>query len=215
VALPDLSETMSRTNPPAGAVVAAVLLAVSVCLAAPVGGQGTWSRLDSRSLCEKVERIERNGAAARPVPLKTLVAEREVNAYLAYDGREQVPQGVVDPQIRILGDRRVSARAIVDLDAVSRQHRSGGWLDPMRYLTGRLVVSASGLLMTADGVARVELETADVAGIPIPKSLLQELLTYYSRTPANPRGLSLDDPYALPARIRAIEVGRSEAVVVQ
>ncbi|MBE3098125.1 MAG: hypothetical protein IMZ44_13485 [Planctomycetes bacterium] len=204
---------MSRTSPP---VAAAAVIAVSLCLAAPLGGQApAWSRLDSQSLCEKVERIERNGAAQPPVPLRTVVTEREVNAYFLYDGRDQVPQGVVDPQVRILGDRRVSARAIVDLDAVSRQRQSRRWLDPMRYLTGRLVVSASGLLVIADGVARIELEVADVAGIPIPKSLLQELLTYYSRTPANPRGLSLDDAYQLPARIRAIEVGRSEAVVVQ
>ena len=192
-------------------------LGVWVCLPAPLGGQGasTWSRLDSRRLLEKVDRIERNGASASPAHLTTVVTENEINAYLAYDGRDQIPQGVVEPRVRILGDRRISARAVVDLDAVARQRTSTGWLDPMRYLRGRLVISAAGVLTAAGGVARVELEAADAAGIPIPKVLLQEVLTYYSRTPANPRGLSLDDAYALPAGIRAIELGRSEAVILQ
>lgn len=186
-------------------------------LPAPLAGQSAsaWSRVDSRRLLDKVGQIERNGAAATPASLRTTITENEVNAYLAYDGRDQIPAGVVDPRVRILEGRRVLARAVVDLDAVARQHKSTGWLDPMRYLTGQLVIAAAGVLTATAGVARVDFESADAAGIPIPKALLQEILTYYSRTEANPRGLSLDDTYPLPARIRAIELGRSEAVIVQ
>jgi hypothetical protein len=45
--------------------------------------------------------------------------------------------------------------------------------------------------------------------------VLQELLSLYSRSPERPRGVSLDDPFPLPANIRQIDVGRGEAVVVQ
>ena len=198
-------------------VVAGLVCGVWAGLPVPLAGQSApaWSRVDSRRLLDKVGQIERNGAAATPAPLRTALTENEINAYLAYDGRDQIPAGVVDPRVRILEDRRVSARAVVDLDAVARQHKSTGWLDPMRFLTGRLVISAAGVLTATGGVARVEYERADAAGIPIPKALLQEILTYDSRPEANPRGLSLDDTYLLPARIRAIELGRSEAIIVQ
>ena len=45
---------------------------------------------------------------------------------------------------------RVSGRAVVDLDAVRKQ-KQRGWLDPMGYLTGRLPVTAAGVLTTKDG----------------------------------------------------------------
>jgi hypothetical protein len=45
--------------------------------------------------------------------------------------------------------------------------------------------------------------------------LLQEIISHYSRSAANPSGLSLDDPFALPARIREIQVERGQAIIVQ
>ena len=68
---------------------------------------------------------------------------------------------------------------------------------------------------SGSGVAWFELESATLSGVPIPKSLLQELVAYYSRTPANPRGLNIDDPFPLPAGIRRIDVLPGRAVVVQ
>jgi hypothetical protein len=49
----------------------------------------------------------------------------------------------------------------------------------------------------------------------VPKSLLQELLSHYSRTPENPNGIGIDDPFELPARIKEIRVLKGEAMVVQ
>ena len=79
------------------------------------------------------------------------------------------------PRLNALGDGRVSGQAVVDLDAVRKQ-KQRGWLDPMAYLTGSLPVTASGLLITKDGVGRFQLESAQVSGVSVPKSLLQELL---------------------------------------
>ena len=49
----------------------------------------------------------------------------------------------------------------------------------------------------------------------IPKTVLQELLSYYSRTKENPNGINMDDPFELPARIREIRVGKATATIVQ
>ena len=138
-----------------------------------------------------------------------------MNAYLAFEARQQLPVGVVDPSVTILGTGRVSGRAMVDLDAVRKQKNPTSLFDPMSYLTGRVPLTATGVLTTSNGVGQFELESAAVGGVPIPKMLLQEIVSYYSRTPEKPAGISLDDPFALPARIREIQVERGQAIVVQ
>src|SRR5260221_352440 len=119
------------------------------------------------------------------------------------------------PGVTILGTGRLSGRAVVDLDAVRHARASQSWFDPTNYLTGRLPVAATGRLQTSQGVGRFELESASVGGVPVPKILLQEIVSYYSRTPEKPAGINLDDPFALPARIREIQVERGQAIIVQ
>jgi hypothetical protein len=117
--------------------------------------------------------------------------------------------------VTIVGDGRVSARAVVDLDAVRRAKSSSSLLDPTSYLTGRLPVTASGVLRASNGVGRLTLESSSVGGVPVPKLLLQEIVSYYSKTAEKPSGIGLDDPFALPARIREIQVERGQAIIVQ
>jgi len=187
-------------------------LAVAAALGASQPG---LTREDASRLRAKVDAINRNGQLEQPAPLVTSVTEREVNAYLAFDGREQLPAGLAEPHITVLPDRSLSGTATLDLDAVRRQRQSRGWLDPLNYLSGTMPVSVSGRLEAANGFARFSLDTAKVGGVPVPKMVVQELLAFYSRTESNPRGLNLDDPYPLPARIRQIDVHPGEALVKQ
>jgi hypothetical protein len=117
--------------------------------------------------------------------------------------------------VAILGPGRLSGRAVVDLDAVRKAKNPTSLLDPMNYLMGRVPVTATGSLKTGNGVGHFALESASVGGVPIPKLILQEIVSYYSRTAENPSGVSLDDPFALPARIREIQVERGQAIIVQ
>ena len=144
----------------------------------------------------------------------TQLTDAEVTAYLRHHARDQVPVGIVEPTLSALGDGRVGGRAIVDLDAV-RSQKQRGWLDPLSYLTGRLPLTATGKLITQEGVGRFQLESAEISGIAIPKTLLQELLSHYSRTSEDPDGINMDDPFELPSRIREIRVGKGEAMVIQ
>src|SRR6185312_6908278 len=89
------------------------------------------------------------------------------------------------------------------------------WTDPLGYLTGMLPLTASGVLTTENGMGRFQLESAEISGVTIPKGLLQELLSYYSRTPDNPAGINMDDAFELPARIREIKVAPGVATIVQ
>lgn len=195
----------------------AALVTGVVCLASVHGQTGNGaspSRLDANRFAQKLTVINQptlGGASSRRTP----VTEGEVNAYLAYDAGDQIPPGIVAPHISILGAGRLAGRAFVDLDTVRNQRESRSLLDPLRYMSGRLEVTASGVLHTRDGVGRFELESAAISGVTVPKLVLQELLSTYSRSPEHPDGIGLDDPFALPVNIREIEVARGQAIVVQ
>jgi hypothetical protein len=186
-------------------------MAITTVLSADQG----LSKRDAEMLKQKVATITAFGDRPSNQAHRTAVTESEVNAYLGYDGRAQLPTGVVDPAVSILGTGRLSGRAVVDLDAVRRAKASQSWFDPTNYLTGKLPVTATGRLQTSNGVGRFELESASVGGVPVPKMLLQEIVSYYSRTHENPSGINIDDPFALPARIREIQVERGQAIIVQ
>ena len=190
------------------------LVAVGV-LGTVVDGDVRTSKKDAALLKQKVATITAHGEKAVKQPRKTILTESEVNSYLVFDAKEQLPAGVVEPWVTALGPGRVSGRAVVDLDAVRKSKKPTSLLDPMNYLFGRLPVMATGTLKTSNGVGRFELESASAGSIPIPKLLLQEIISHYSRTRENPAGLSLDDPFALPARIREIQVERGQAIIVQ
>ena len=172
------------------------------------------TRADAASLQKKVTSITEHAARPTRRILRTTLTENEVNAYLAYDAGGQLPAGVIEPVITVIGPGRLTGRAVVDLDAVRKQ-KPRGLLDPMNLLTGRLALTATGMLRTSDGQGRFELETAALGPVPIPKVILQEIVGYYSRTPERPAGIAIDDPFALPAGIREIQVGAGRAVVIQ
>ena len=188
-----------------------------LAVAAVVVAEAATPRQDADLLRQKVAAIVEFGTLTRPAgqPRRTTLTESELNAYLTLDATKDLPAGVVEPSLSILGPGRLSGRAVVDLDAVRRQQPPQGLLDPRRLLVGRLPVTASGVLQTANGVARFSLESAAVGGIPMPKAVLQEILGYYTRSAERPEGLNMDDPFALPSNIREIHVDRGQAVVIQ
>lgn len=194
-----------------------VLTLGSVALMAAAAVQGAAeSRQLADSFARKVALIRQYGEAAGGGPVRrTPVSESEVNSWFVYRAQPLLPAGVTQPRITIIGNGRVMGAATVDLEAIGKRRSTGGTFDLWSYLGGRVPVSVTGILHTGDGRGRFELQAADISGVPIPKALLQELVSYYSRTPENPEGLRLDDPFELPANIRRIEVGQGQAVVVQ
>jgi len=190
-----------------------------LAVAALVAAEGGPTRADAASLRQKVATINQYGAAPAPrtprrQPRRTLVTQNEVNAYLAFDAGDRIPDGIVEPVVSILGGGRVTARAVVDLDAVRKQ-KQRTLFDPMNWVSGRVPVTATGVLQTSAGLARVEFESASIGRLPIPKLILQEIVSYYSRSSDRPTGIGLDDAYMLPAGITEIQVEVGRAIVVQ
>jgi len=196
--------------------VQSVALFAVLISAAATGAQSRFTQQDAVRFQAKLARIESFGAAtARPARTQsTDLTDTEVNSYLRYGAGAQVPVGITEPTLNALGAGRVSGRAVVDLDAV-RQQKQRGWMDPIGYLSGKVPVTAAGTLSTSNGTGRFQLESAELSGITIPKFVLQELLSFYSRTPGTPNGIDMDAPFQLPARIKEIKVGTGTATVIQ
>jgi hypothetical protein len=198
--------------------IARFAIAVIVCVAPLVADAPRLTRQDAdrfqAKLTKIVEFANAKPAAKAAKPQSISVSDAEVNSYLRFIAAPQIPVGIVEPVLNAMGEGRVSGRAIVDLDAVRKQ-KQRGWLDPLSYMGGQLPVTAAGRLITKDGKGQFQLESAEIKGVPIPKAVLQELLSYYSRTSENPAGIDMDAPFELPARIREIRVGSGTSTVVQ
>lgn len=179
----------------------------------------TVSRQSAEDFSEKMALIQRQGEATTSQSVgarRTRLTEDELNSWFMYRAQPVLPAGVSQPQITIVGEGRLAGQATIDLDAVSKRRSSGGGaFDPLSLIGGKVPVSVSGILHTRDGQARFEVQRAEMSGIPVPVTVLQEVLTYYSRSDERPQGVRLDDVFSLPANIRQIEVGQGQAVVVQ
>jgi hypothetical protein len=156
------------------------LIAAAVVLSTAAPRADVRTKRDAELLRQKVAAINAFGERRAKQSLRTTITENEVNSYLVFDAHEQLPAGVVDPSVSILGTGRVSGRAVVDLDAVRKAKATPSLLDPTNYLTGRLPVTATGVFSANNGVGRFQLESATVGGVPVPKLLLQEIVSYYS-----------------------------------
>ena len=198
------------------AVVVGLLVAAGVALpnlalqAAAISKQ--QADLFARKVAQIVGQGDRN---QRSGTRRTSVSETELNSWFAYSATPLLPAGVADPRITMVGNGKLAGKAVVDLDTIAKKKQSGGTFDLWNLIGGKVPVNVIGTLRTKDGQGSFLLESADVSGVPVPKTFLQEMVSYYSRTPNNPRGVNLEDPFALPASIRQIDVGAGQAVIVQ
>lgn len=188
---------------------------LALCVLPLVAAQDT-SRAEADRMSRKVQAIVERALLPPkvPTPLRTTFTDRELNAYLTHYSEEALPPGVKQAQILLLDQQRVQTRAIVDLDAV-RTSQPRGWLDPMAYVKGSLEVVMLGSFSGASGKGVYRFESGTVGGVAIPRAVMQELVSYYTRSPETPNGISLDQPFDLPAAIREVQVRRGAATVVQ
>lgn len=190
---------------------------IALFLSASVLQAAGMSRQQADAFARKLDLIEKRAEApAASAVTRTPVSETEVNSWFMYRAQPLLPQGVTEPKLTIVGNGKVMGTVTVDLQQVAKKRSaSGGSFDPLGYLGGRVPLSVSGVLRTKDGRGQFDLQEADISGVPVPKPLLQELLSYYSRSPEHPEGVRLDQPFSLPANIREIDVQQGQAVVVQ
>jgi len=201
----------SRLRSPLLALATATLSVTTLLAAADV----QRTRADADQLLRKIAVIATHGLAAQSKPLRTPVTESEVNSFLEFHARSEIPAGVLEPVVTIEEAGRLRGRALVDLDEVKKAQAGTGGFGVLSMLSGRVPVEAVGTLNTTNGIAQFHLEQTLVSGVPVPKALLQQVVSYYSRTPENPEGIDLEAPFPLPVNIRQIETLKGQAIIVQ
>ena len=198
------------------AVVLVFALAVTTAAATLYGAEA--SRQQADSLARKIVLITQRGAqtpAPAPGAKRTEVSEDELNSWFVFRGRPYLPEGVTSPNVTMLGDGTMRGAVMVDLEALGKRKSGGGLLDIWSYLGGKVPVAVTGTLRARDGRGQFEMKSAEVAGLPVPKALVQELVSVYAGAPDDKKPISLDSAFDLPAKIRSIDVGRGQLVVVQ
>ena len=201
------------------AAVAYSIIGLAIAVATLDGA--TTTRQQAEAMARKIAAIKqqaqvnRGQGQTRTAVRRTSVTENEINSWFAYGADPVLPAGVINPQVTILADGRVKGAATVDLEAFAKRRSRGSSLDPWNLLGGRVPVVVTGTLRTKDGQGRFEMDEAQVSGVPVPSALLQELVSYYSRSADQPQGIRLDEAFELPANIKQIEVGQGQVVVVQ
>ncbi len=190
----------------------ALLAGVVVCT---VSGAEPVSRRDAARLQAKLDRISKNEGSRSKAAATTPITEGELNSYLRYELGDRIPPGVTEPWVSVLDNGRLSGKATVDLGRVGQSRKSGGMLDPYSLLTGEMPLTVNGVLKTKNGMGTFAIESASLSGVPIPAWMLQDIVSYYSKSPTSPNGVSLDKPFALPSGIREIQLVKGQVVVVQ
>ena len=173
------------------------------------------SREEGDRLQRKIDDIAANASSRPPRPNITPVSQTELNSYLAYNLADKIPRGLARPEITMVGSGAVAGRVLVDMDEFKRGRDAQDFLDPLNYISGQVPVTARGILRTENGKGQFQLASAELMGVSIPPQLAQELVGYFSRTAENPRGLDLNAPFDLPAKIRRIEIKQGEALIAQ
>lgn len=192
----------------------AQLLVTLTVTAAVVSAQALTPQLGG-AFEKKVVLVQNQAGQKAAKDRPTTFTQAETNSYLKYNAGSLLPVGLTQPEVSLLGQGKVSGKAVVDLDVVRQKQSSGGWFDPTSYLTGKLPVTATGRIVTWDGKGKVELESAQVSGVTIPRSFLNQMVNFFTRTADNPKGSTLDDTFELPANIIRIDVEQGRFVTHQ
>ena len=194
-----------------GVVCAAV---VSLVVTVQASRQPDLDPADGQRLLDKIANIASREAAPGVTDEPVIILQREISAYLRFQGAPQLPAGVTDPDIALRNGGAVAVRATVDLSAV-RNARPRGPFDPLRYFGGTFPVTADSVVRTRSGIAHVDLESVTIGGVPMPSSVFAELVRYYSRSEQYPDGVDVREPFDLPYGMSELRVEHEQVVVVQ
>jgi len=172
----------------------------------PAAPRYSVSADQAQSLVHKLQALE-NRRRSGKLPARTepvLITEGELNSYLNLGVGVKLPDGVTDIALHLERDR-IFAKAMVDLDQVKGKVRTSG-LSPLSLLGGRVPLEIQSRLTNEDGFGTVEVEDVRLGPISLPLSVLEQMVSYATRTAENPEGFDLRAPFRLPYSVRRIRI---------
>jgi hypothetical protein len=195
--------------------VRAIAWSLIVVLAAPVvygqavaaaGDRPALSRIQADALDRRFDELsERHKAGRVTRGSSVLVTESEVNSYLNLSPSVKMPRGLSDVVVR-LEQERIHATGILDLDKVRDKMPNLSPLSPLYWLSGQVPVLLRGRLVNDDGFASVEWEDVRVGNIPVPISLLHQIVSSTTKSEDRPDGFDIRAPFRLPYSLRQVRI---------
>jgi hypothetical protein len=170
----------------------------------------SWSL--SESLQKKLESIELRKKQGIRRAETVLVTEGEVNSYLNLYYAPKLPPGVTDLELRLVDRERISARGQVDLERVNvKQKVQTSRLNPLSFLGGKVPVTLSGRFQNRDGFGSIAWEEVTIASIPMPITVLEQMVQSSTKTASQPDGFDIHAPFRLPYSLNRVrlEAGRA------
>ena len=158
-------------------------------------------------------RLERRLKAGKPASREPIaVSERQVNSYVTLSLAPKIPPAISGLSFHF-EPGRLAASGMLDLDAVRSKLPPSGPSSLLAFLSGTVPVTLKGRFQGTDGLGRVEVEEATVAGINLPPALLSQIVAQATRTAKQPQGFDLLTPFPLPWTARSVRLEAGRAVV--
>jgi hypothetical protein len=181
--------------------------------AVPAAPRSDLSWDEAESLAHKLadaEKWMREGK--RPAVSRVLVTEGELNSYLNLTLGPKMPQGLTDLKVRLDSDR-LQATALLDLEQVQGKVKDGGALRLFRLLGGPVPVELKGRMPNEDGFGQIQVDELRLGAVPLPMSLLEQIVTSSTRTPDNPQGFDIHSPFRLPYALKRVRLQPGRALL--
>jgi hypothetical protein len=173
----------------------------------------SWAEADS--LTRKLAVIEahhRQQPPPKSARKQTVqVTQGEVNSYLNLSYASELPKGVSDLEIRF-GNERIDAKGSVDIEQVKGSVAAPSW-SPLALLGGLVPIELSGKLVTTDGFGTIELDSAYVASIRVPISVVEQMVASSTKSEKRPDGFDIHAPFRLPYSVDRVRIEPGKATL--
>jgi hypothetical protein len=101
---------------------------------------------------------------------------------------------------------RVSISGLVDIDQVKEHLTLSPW-NPLSFLSGLLPVTVAGRYEQAgDSLGRVQIDEVRAGRVPIPVSVIEQIVASSTRTSQNPEGVDIRAPFRLPPPVKRLRI---------
>jgi hypothetical protein len=176
------------------------------------GAPTALSAAAAEALAGKLEGLERRHEKKKPPREKTVtVTELELNSYLNLTLAPKLPKGLSDLVVTLERDR-LGARALVDLTELQGKLPAGSMGGLLAFLSGKVPLQARGRVQpTEDGFGAIAIEDVQLSSVPIPVSVVEQLIGSSTKSAANPEGFDIRSPFRLPYALKRIKLLAGQA----
>ncbi len=172
----------------------------------------SWAEADSLSRKLAVIEEQQKKPPVKSSRRRTVqVTQGEINSFLNLSYASELPRGVTDVEIR-LGDQRIEAKGSVDIEQVRGVVAAPAW-SPLAYLGGQVPIELGGKLVNQDGFGTIELDSAYVASIRVPISVVEQMVSSSTRSARYPDGFDIHAPFRLPYSVNRVRIEPGKATL--